>query len=203
MSNCQKTNLLIVIYQQMKTKDSNQTNEFIDSIKKWRDIQTPGKYHEMLQLLTGSWNVNLIFFAGEEKWETNCISENSLLHGNRFFIERVEGEIFAPDENGNMRPEPYSSTKILGYDNYKQAYCGSFIENQNSYLLTFKGRYPLTGAQDRIDFYGLSDEPMLDIKDVQMKYTLSLIDNDRYTWEVYALVLGENSKVFDFNFTRK
>jgi hypothetical protein len=187
----------------MKTEDSNQTNEFIESLKKWRDIQTPGKYHELLKQLTGSWNVKLIFYAGVEKWETNCIAENSPVHGNRFIVEQIEGEITGPDEKGNMRPEPYSSTKILGYDNYKQAFCGSFIENQNSCMLTFKGRTPLTGPQDRIDFYGLSDEPMLDIKDVSMKYTLRLIDTDCYKWEVYALALGENSKVFDFIFTRK
>ena len=187
----------------MKTEDSNQTTEFIESLKKWRDIQTPDKHHELLKQLSGSWDVNLIFYAGEQKWESNCIAENSVLHGNRFFIEQIEGTIYGPDEKGIMRPEPYSSTKILGYDKYKQAYCGSFIENQNSCMLTFKGRTPLTGPQDKIDFYGLSDEPMLEIKDVSMKYKLTLIDTDHYKWEVFALVLGDNSKVFDFIFTRK
>ena len=77
----------------MKTEDSNQTTEFIESLKKWRDIQTPGKYHELLKQLTESWYVKLIFYAGEQKWETNCIAENSVLHGNRFFVEQIEGEI--------------------------------------------------------------------------------------------------------------
>jgi hypothetical protein len=186
----------------METKDTNPTNEFVASLKKWRDIQTPGKPHDLLKLLSGEWKVNLIFYAGEQKWETNCVAKNSLLHGSRFLLEQIEGEIYGPNEMGNMRPEPYSSTKILGYDNYKQAYCGSFIENQNSYLLTFKGRYPLTGDQDQVDFYGLSDEPMLDLKDVAMKYTLKLIDPNSYKWEVFVLALGENSKVFEFNFRR-
>ena len=187
----------------IKMEDINLTDEFIDSLKKWRDIQSPGRYHELLKQLTGKWTVKLAFYSGDQKWETNCKSENCLLHGDRFFMEQIDGDIYGPDEKGNMRPEPYSSTKILGYDNYKQAYCGSFIENQNSYLLTFKGRYPLIGTQDKIDFYGLSDEPMLDIKDVAMKYSLIIIDNDRYKWEVFALALGDNSKVFDFNFTRE
>jgi len=70
-------------------------------------------------------------------------------------------------------------------------------------MSTFKGRTPLTGPQECIDLYVLSDEPMLDIKDVTMKYTLRFIDTDRYYWEVYALAMGKNSKVFDFIFTRK
>ena len=117
-------------------------------------------------------------------------------------MENINGEIYAPDESGIMRTEYYSSTKIIGYDNYKKAYCGSFIENQNSYMLNFIGRKPLRGESNHLDFFGLSDEPMLEINDTTMKYTLELVDNNKYIWKVFALALGENSLAFDFIFNK-
>ena len=101
-----------------------------------------------------------------------------------------------------MRLEVYSSTKIIGYDNYKKAYCGSFVENQNSHMLNFIGRKPLKGESNQIEFFGLSDEPMLEINDSTMKYTLEIIDSNTYIWKVFALALGEDSIAFEYLFKK-
>ena len=89
-------------------------------------------------------------------------------------IENFDGEIYAPDDIGTMRIEVYSSTKIIGYDNYKKAYCGSFIKNQNSYMLDFIGRRPLSEESNQI------------------------VDDNCYRWKVFALALGENSLAFEY-----
>ncbi len=57
-----------------------------------------------------------------------------------------------------MKTEPYSSTKMIGYDNYKKAYCGSFAENQNTCMVNLIGRNSLRGESNHIDFFGLADE---------------------------------------------
>ena len=101
-----------------------------------------------------------------------------------------------------MEPESYSSTHIVGYDNFKKAYVGTFVENQNSYMLNYTGRIPLRGDSSQIVFYGLSDEPMLELSDATMKYVLSAINKDYYRWDVYALALGEEALVFEILFTR-
>ena len=101
-----------------------------------------------------------------------------------------------------MRLEPYTATRFLGYDNYKKAYVGAFAENQNTHFLTFQG-HEKPGCPGQIPMSGLSDEPVLDLQDATMKYVLSLKDNDRYVWEVYALAVDDNAKVFDFVYTRR
>ncbi len=172
-------------------------NDFIELINKWRLIQRPGENHKLLKQMVGDWDVNLFFHANGQSWESKCKAKNELLHGGRFLIENIEGEIYAPDDSGTMMTEVYSSTKIIGYDNYKKAFCGSFIENQNSYMLNFVGRKPLSEESNQIVFFGLSDEPMLEINDTTMKYTLEIVDDNSYTWKVFALALGEKSLFFE------
>ena len=186
----------------MSDSKPKQTNDFNELIKKWRLIQKPGENHDLFKQLIGEWDVKLIFYGGEKSWESKCKAKNELIHGGRFLLENIEGEIYAPDDTGVMKPEAYSSTKIIGYDNYKKAYCGSFIDNQNSYMLNFIGRKPLRSKSNQIDFFGLSDEPMLGINDATMKYTLELKDENAYQWKVFALALGENSLAFEFAFQK-
>ena len=186
----------------MTEENTEQTNDFNELIKKWRLIQKPGEHHDIFKQMTGKWDVRLVFYGGGKGWESKCKSTNELIHGDRFLSENIDGEIYAPDDTGVMRTEKYSSTKIIGYDNYKNAYCGSFVENQNSYMLNFIGRKPLKGESDQIDFFGLSDEPMLGINDTTMKYTLEFVNDKKYIWKVFALVLGENSLAFEFIFDK-
>ncbi|NQU88767.1 MAG: DUF1579 family protein [Mariniphaga sp.] len=186
----------------MSKKQSNAPNEFIQLIKKWRLIQQPTEHHQLFKKMIGEWDVKLIFHGSGQCWESKCKAKNELLHEGRFLMEQITGEIYAPDEKGNMRPEPYSATRIIGYDNYKKAYCGSFFENQNSYILNFIGRNHLAGNSNQIDFYGLSDEPMMEINDAAMKYSLLVENESSYKWQVYALALGNNSLAFEFLFER-
>ena len=160
----------------MSDSKQKQPNDFNELIKKWRLIQKPGENHYLFKQMIGEWDVRLVFHGGGNIWESKCKARNELIHGGRFLIENIVGEIYAPDDSGEMRTEAYSSTKIIGYDNYKKAYCGSFVENQNSYMLNFIGRKPLRGQSNKIEFFGLSDEPMLEINDTTMKYTLELTD---------------------------
>ena len=64
--------------------------------------------------------------------KSQCTSQCTMLHGGRFLLEEITGEVYAPDEKGHMRLEPYTATRLLGYDNYKKAYIGAFADNQNT-----------------------------------------------------------------------
>jgi len=139
--------------------------EFLDMLAKWQAVRTPGKEHELLGKLAGQWDILLRFHGGPQSWESKCTSRSTLLHGGRFLLEQITGEIYAPDEKGQMRLEPYTATRLLGYDSYKKAYVAAFAENQNTYLLTFLGHPGPGGSADQISMFGLSDEPMLDLHD--------------------------------------
>lgn len=178
------------------------TTELLQSLAKWQAVRFPGKQHELLGKLVGEWNITLRFHAGEQTWESECKSQCRFLHDGRFIIEQITGRVYAPDEKGSMRLEPFTATRILGYDNYKKVFVGIFIDNQNTTQLTFHGLKKPDPSSEEIVMFGLVDEPMLDTHDTMMKYLLHFKDKDHYVWKRYALAISDNTKVIDFNYSR-
>lgn len=176
--------------------------ELLAALAKWQVVRVPSRHHELLRKLVGEWDVTLRFHAGEQTWESACRSQCTLLHRGRFMLEQITGQVYAPDEKGSMRLEPFTATRILGHDNYKKTFVGIFIDNQNTALLTFLGIQKPGPSSEEIVMFGLIDEPMLDIHDTTMKYLLHLKDKDHYAWERYALAVSDDAKVIDFNYSR-
>ncbi len=185
-----------------KTSPSEtQPPDFVELLAKWRAVRAPGEGHGVLASMVGHWDATVRFHGGEEIWESAATATKTLVHGGRFLVEELSGEIHAPDEQGHMRPEPYTATRTLGYDMYKKVYAGTFVENQNTHLLTFVGPANPFAARE-IELFGLSDEPMLDLRDGTLKHVLRLEGPDRHAWEVNAMAAG-GKKVFDFIYARR
>jgi hypothetical protein len=176
--------------------------DFLAALAKWRKVRAPGPEHALLSGLAGDWDVSIHFHGGDEAFETGAVAAARLVHGGRFLLERLEGEMYAPDEEGRMRPEPYTSTRLLGYDRFKNAWVGAFVENQNTHLLTFSG-VEAPPAEDReLVLFGLGDEPMLDLSGTTLRHVLRVDDRDRHAWEVSAMAAG-GRKIFDFVYARR
>jgi hypothetical protein len=125
------------------------------------------------------------------------------MHAGRFLLEQISGDLITANAEGEMRSEPYSATRILGYDNYRNAYVGVLADNQNTHLLSFSGHTLPGESVTELRLFGVSDEPMLDMHGAAMRYVLSFDAEDHYTWTTYAIAVGEGSKVFEFEYTRR
>ena len=178
-----------------------ESDDFQNMLKKWFAVRETSKAHGLLKRLTGDWNVRLRFYGGDQTLESRCASTGELIHDGRFLLERISGEVQAPDAQGKMRKEPFTATRILGYDNYKKAWTGIFIDNQNTTLMSFQG-HALEEAPEKIELFGVADEPMLDLHDCMMKYVLTFPDGRSHIWTVDALAVGENTKVFEFEYSK-
>lgn len=178
-----------------------ESDDFQSMLKKWFAVRGASKAHSLLKRLTGDWNVRLRFYGGDQVWESRCTSTGELIHDGRFLLEQINGEIQAPNAKGEMRMEPYTATRILGYDNYKKAWTGMYVANQDTSLLSFQG-HSTSEAPEKIELFGVADEPMLDLHDGMMKYVLAFPDDRSHIWTVYALVVSEDTKVFEFEYSK-
>ena len=181
---------------------SSASEDFRHMLAKWEAVRNPGETHELLAELAGQWDVNVRFHGGEEPLESRAAATKRVVHGGRFLMEELTGEIHAPDRTGRMRLEPYSATRLLGFDRFKQAWVGAFVENQNTCLLSFVGVSSPDSASHEVVLFGACDEPMLDLHDTTMKYLLRIEGSDRHLWEVFAMAAG-GRKVFDFVYRRR
>ncbi|MCA9726618.1 MAG: DUF1579 family protein [Candidatus Eisenbacteria bacterium] len=180
--------------------------EFLSALMKWRAVREPGPAHVLLPTLVGTWDVQVRFHGGAEAYESAATATKRLAHGGRFLFEDLQGEIQAPDETGRMRPEPYSVTRTLGYDRCKNAWVGTFLENQNTSLISIVGAVPVpeappAGSPYELSLYGHCDEPMLDLHDTVIRWDLRIESATRHTWELFAMAAG-GRKVFDFVYER-
>lgn len=178
-----------------------QADEFLRALAKWHAVRDAGESHAPLSELSGLWDVTVAFHGGGQPFSSRAAAAKRIVHGGRFLIEELDGEIHAPDEAGRMRLEPYSATRILGFDRFKRAWVGAFIENQNTSLLSFAGFATPESARELV-LFGSCDEPMLDLHDATMKYVLRVEGSNRHVWEVYAMAAG-GRKVFDFTYERR
>lgn len=183
-------------------EEQGSPGDFLAALAKWKEVRAPGPEHALLADLAGEWDVSIRFHGGDEAFETEAIASARLVHDGRFLLEELRGEMHAPDEEGRMRPEPYTSTRLLGYDRFKNAWVGAFVENQNTHLLTFSG-VEAPPAEDReLVLFGLGDEPMLDLSDTTLRHVLRVEDGRRHAWEVSAMAAG-GQKIFDFVYARR
>lgn len=183
-------------------KNSMAVNEeFQSMLKKWFAVRGTSKAHGLLKRLTGDWNVRLCFSGGDQTWVSQCSSQGELVHDGRYLLEQISGEIQAPNAKGDMREEPFTATRLLGYDNYKQAWTGIFVDNQNTSLLSFRG-HASGETPEKIELFGVADEPMMDLHDCMMKYVLSFPDDNSHVWTVYGMAVGEEIKVFEYEYSR-
>lgn len=174
---------------------------FLAALDKWKRVRAPGTEHELLRELEGEWSVAIRFHGGEEPFETRGTASKRLSHGGRFLVEELTGQVHAPDKAGVMRPEPYTATRILGYDRYKRAWVGTFVENQNTHLLAFAGvARPGTEGRELV-LFGLGDEPMLELHDTTLQHVLRVSGADRHVWEVSAMAAA-GRRIFDFVYAR-
>jgi hypothetical protein len=176
--------------------------EFLRALAKWQAVRTPGEMHEILSGLAGEWDVTILFHGGETPFESRATAAKHIVHGGRFLVEELTGQIYAPDRSGEMRPEPYSATRLLGFDRFKHAWVGTFVDNQNTNLLAFVGVASPDSAHRELVLFGACDEPMLDLHDATMKYVLRIEGSNRHAWEVFAMAAG-GRKVFDFIYERR
>ena len=178
-------------------------SEFLESLAKWHAVRNPSSQHVLLSRLAGEWNVLIRFYGGDRVWETRGTARVDPIHGGRFVLEHMSGEVFAPNLDGEMQSEAFSATRLLGYDNYQNAYVGVLADNQNTHLLSFSG-HALPGETVReLRLFGVSDEPMLEMHGAAMQYVLAFDSEDHYTWTTYAIAVGEGSKVLEFDYTRR
>ena len=100
-----------------------------------------------------------------------------------------------------MMGQPFEGIGYTGYDNYKNMYVFSWIENQSTMMLTASG---MTDPSKKVfTFYGQMDEPMLDVSGRTVKYVIKIINEDKHVFEIIDLHAGDDYKVIEVVYTRK
>src|SRR6185295_3765025 len=171
---------------QQQAPSAEDIQKMLEGAKKWT---APVAAHDKLKRFVGKWDVSHSMMGMTAGKSTATFT--SIL-GGRFVKEELDGQF--------MRM-PYEGLGLLGYDNFKQAYTMSWLDNQNTYKLDSQGKFDQSG--NTLIFYGTLDEYLTGENDKPIKYVFRFTDDDHFVMELHDLAIGEtNTKVYEMHYSR-
>ncbi|MDN3655379.1 DUF1579 family protein [Ferruginibacter paludis] len=178
-----------------------------DFFEQWFNYSRPGKYHQLLAALAGSWTFSGRHYSGDANPDSNKVEvefkgtlERTSFANGRFFIAESTGEkIQMPIQDGKMKEVVSKGIETEGYDNIKQKFVKTMIGNHlGSDIAYSEGSYDST--KKAILYYRV--ETLIPGVSMKTYEHLKLLDKDHYTIEIYRERENKIIKDTEINYSR-
>ena len=178
--------------------------EMAEMMKRCLAIGAPGEHHKPLEHFVGTWDLSLKSWMGgpdTPATESKGTAEVKWILDGRFVEENVKSEMSMPDETGAMKKMAFVGRGVTGYDNFKQKYVSTWVDNMGTQVMLSKGDADPAGRV--FTYYAEVDDPMEGKQELMLKEVIRVIDKDKHVFEMYNLSMGDNFKVMEITYTRK
>ena len=164
-------------------------------MQEYMELMKPGEAHKHLHAYVGTWDtVTSVWMGGPG-------STPMTSPGTSTFKSVLDGNWVMEEHAGSMMGMPYNGVGMMGYDNYKNLYVGTWFSNMGTEMLQMAGaRNPETGT---VVMYGTMDEPQLSVHGRTVKYVVTQKDDDHFNFEMIDLHAGDDYKVIEISYTRR
>ncbi len=169
--------------------------EELAHMQEYMKLMQPGEAPKNLETYVGVWDtVTKVWMGGPG---TDAMEST----GTSTFKSVLGGNWIMEDHTGTMMGMPYLGMGMMGYDNYKNLYVGTWFSNMGTEMLQMAGsRHPKTGV---VTMYGAMDEPQLSVHSRTVKYVMTPTDEDHFTFEIIDLHASDDYKVIELVYTRR
>lgn len=185
----------------------SQNNSSVGGEDKVTIYSRPGKFHELLAELVGSWK----FSGAHFEWVDSVTSRVAVnvsgtairkpFANGRYFVVEVTSDstLPLPIQDGKMIIGHYQEIQTEGYDNVKNKFQITLISNHNGSAINFR-----EGAYDPMTKTIILDGESEDVPGEKMKgrTLFKFIDIDHYKLEYYLEFMGKYYKITETNYTR-
>lgn len=166
-----------------------------EMMKKWTEAGTPGQPHKLLDQFVGKWDTatRVWMEPGKPPMETKGTADVKWIMDGRYLLEESAGQLMGM---------PHKGMGITGYDNFKQKYVSSWIENMSTGMYMSEGTVDQSGKV--LTFHGKIDEPATGERDKLVRFVARIISKDKHVFEIYDLVgRPDEFKAVEITYTRK
>jgi hypothetical protein len=173
------------------------TPEQMKEMEAYMKAATPGKEHELLKKMAGSWTYAMKHrHDANSPWEEmSGTIERKLLMGGRFLQEEVKGPAFMPDS------PPFEGMGLSGYDNVQKKYWGTWMDNWGTGIMQMVGTADATGKV--ITFSAEYWDPITG-KPKKQKHVSTIKDDKTHQLQMYDTDKdGKEFLMFDMTCTKK
>jgi hypothetical protein len=178
------------------TTEATTTEPEIDSataMKNWEAYMTPGEAHKMMADQEGEWtgDITMWMTPGAPPVKNTGTAVNKMILGGRYQQST---------HTGNWDGMPFEGQSTVAYDNLTKKYISTWIDNMGTGLMVMEGTYD--ASTKTINMKGKMVDPMSG-KEVNVRETLKMIDNDNQLMEMFCEKNGKEFKNMEIRSTRK
>jgi hypothetical protein len=158
--------------------------------------------HKLLGDLGGSWNyVVKMWMSGDptsKPDESKGTAVRKPMWEGRYFVTDVGGKMDMPGPDGKMKVFNFKGMAIDGYDNAKQKFVSTWLDNMGTGVMMSEGTYdPATKTFTYTGEYQETPEVKKQIREV-----IKITDKDHHTMEWYENRGGQEVKTMQIDYTR-
>jgi hypothetical protein len=136
----------------------------------WMALANPGEAHARLETLVGTWKVHGKFSDPTGKvTESDSTAVFSMILGDRFLQQEV---------HGSFEGMEFVGRGVIGYDNAKKKFSGSWIDNMGTGIMTSEGDETVRGK-----VWAFSGTFVGPGGPVRMRDVLTKVSDDELRWE--------------------
>ena len=163
-----------------------------EMMQAWAKYGTPGKEHEIFKSIEGTFDADVtVTMPGAPSPEkSKGVAKNELLFGGRY----VMGEF-----SGQMMGKPFQGGGLWAFDKLKGKYVNIWIDDMSTMIMLAEGTADSGGKT--ITLTSTCHDPIAG-KDKTIKTVLTVIDNDRHTYEAFESPEGKEIKTLSITYTR-
>ena len=188
------------------TATSKSSSNGDDTFNQMIDYSRPGKYHQLLADLVGTWTFKGRHFSGNPDsnkvvFQFNGTVVRKSFANGRFFIVNTtgNGKLQMPIQNGKMKEVSLQGIITEGYDNVKNKFVQTEISNHlGSDIAFFEGNYDSTTKT--IAFKG--ENELVPGMKTKVRELFIILDKNHYTLEYYDDQNGKYVKATEINYKR-
>lgn len=185
--------IIVVLLVLVNSGITNIKAQTAEEMKAWSEYMTPGKVHEMLAKCDGEWNTDVKMWMdpSQEPQKSTGTTVNKMIMGGRYQVS---------NHSGMMMGMPFEGMNLLGYDNKKNVFVSTWIDNMGTGMMIMEG--PWDEATKSATLRGKTTDPMTGI-DMDVREVFQMIDDNTQKFEMYMSKDGNEMKVMEITYTRK
>ncbi len=173
-----------------------------EMMKQMMEMSKLNENHKLLSSMDGNWTFNIKTWMNPDPnakpQESKGTATRKSVMGGRFVVMDVTGKMQMPGPDGKMKDMQFKGMGVEGYDNAKQKFVASWIDNMGTGIQFSNGTYdPATKALT----YTSEIEMMPGMK-MPVREVVKLPDKDHMALEWYETHGGQEKKTMEIAYTR-
>ncbi len=172
-----------------------------EMMAKMMALAKPGDNHRILADMVGTWKYKVKFWMAPDAppSESSGTTVYKSIMGGRYVIGDVTGQMEMPGADGKMKKTEFKGMSIDAYDNVKQKFVSTWIDNMGTGVMMLEGSYD--PATQSLTYTGTAE--MMPGMTSKVRQVIKVGDKNQRSMEYYEDRGQGETKTMEINYTRK